>query len=313
MEGEALRRNRIAMSCSLAALSLCWLSAFSQEPARESEMAWRIALLEKEPLQKKGLDPAFKKQACLFLLESCVLPSVKRGASFDEYRNKALSALSSRLRSRDYYDEEALRSLREILLNGCVNRDTLFLADLTGLAEEPEIKALLAKRANEAGTLKEALSEGAAPWLSLFVLAKRGDEKSFAKMLSLVSEGVKDDAEGEALALKSFPYFAFFPRRETLALLRGFLSFDRIVDNGEDVALRYGGVSFRAACVLDLLVPLPPWPRGKFSDADRRRLLSWLEENKDREIGGSPALMSRSDDLASLLRPFRLREPGALP
>ena len=144
------------------------------------------------------------------------------------------------------------------------------------------------------------------PFISLVFLAKDGDPKHLATLLSLLHK------DGRFIDFRTadrlFPYLIFVKKHEVVLMLKEYLKDETIIDQGDDIMYRYTGYWQIAAFSLYMLLdgfPLVTSMNCEMShndiNAERLKCLDWLEKHPSYQFRESIDWES-SDDITRRMR-----------
>ena len=144
------------------------------------------------------------------------------------------------------------------------------------------------------------------PFISLVFLAKDGDQKHLATLLSLLHK------DGRLIDFRTadrlFPYLIFVKKHEVVLMLKEYLKDETIIDQGDDIMYRYTGYWQIAAFSLYMLLdgfPLVTSMNCEMShheiNAERLKCLDWLEKHPSFQFRESID-WERSDDITRRMR-----------
>ena len=144
------------------------------------------------------------------------------------------------------------------------------------------------------------------PFISLVFLAKDGDPKHLATLLSLLHK------DGRFIDFRTadrlFPYLIFVKKHKVVLMLKEYLKDDTIIDQGDDIMYRYTGYWQIAAFSLYMLLdgfPLVTSMNCEMShndiNAERLKCLDWLEKHPSFQFRESIDWES-SDDITRRMR-----------
>ena len=119
------------------------------------------------------------------------------------------------------------------------------------------------------------------PWVATVLLARMGDAQAIAQVLNTISSLDKESEDQKHIQTsRIFPFRTMILQPEIVAVMAEYLKDDKIIDQGEDIMIRYAGMAFRAACVLYVLLEdFPEFSIYKFSEEERQKLVKWVEDN----------------------------------
>jgi hypothetical protein len=213
-----------------------------------------------------------KQQTCTRLL--LFLSSKK----YEDFYGTIFRTLFVHFTDPESYNKESVALIeRAILKTNNFSPKYLLLPPILNVQASEAIKQKLRKMADKCKTFSR---NNLSSWIALVMLAKEGDKKSLEKLIAIVNE-INDSREDLHKAAYMFPYLCFIQKPEIVNLMKEFLENENIIDQGNDVMMRYTGLSRIAAEVLyTMLEDYVQFSSFKFNQNERKKCLNWFSKNK---------------------------------
>ena len=119
-------------------------------------------------------------------------------------------------------------------------------------------------------------------WYSLIVSAKK-DPKHLNKLITFLNSIDTSSRDNiYELQIKDYKYLALVQKRAFVSTLETFLKDENIFDQGNDIMMRYTGISRISSEILErMLEGFPKLDYHNFDKKEARKALKWLNKNKD--------------------------------
>jgi hypothetical protein len=117
-------------------------------------------------------------------------------------------------------------------------------------------------------------------WLLLLILVDNDDQDAINRLTKIV-KSIDNSQEGIAKATYMLPYLSLLRRNDIVELLANFLNDDKIIDYGDDISIRYVGLSSLASSALfTMITDFPRFRLRKFTQEERKNLKDWISSKK---------------------------------
>lgn len=172
----------------------------------------------------------------------------------------------------DYYNEESREVIKKYILKEG-DRRALFLIDLAGLYDDPEVIDFLHKWAKQSSV--DNFWE--TPGFALLILGRHGDKKAIEKIIEIAEE----------LVTKKKKYMtpvrlAYVIQPEIVDLLREFLKSREFRYNGRDTVPQKADVSHSAARALSsMIIGYPKVDYWEYTEELRQECIEWFDKHKE--------------------------------